>query len=148
MLKADSLELTTVCDVFSWGLFELMHYVCCRSWEMFLSLSAEVGRGSMEVLSGKGSTWFGRLQFDLSFTRILPLSQFHLAGEKCPVCTPRLRTHGESRPPHLPWSTMAQQRGGSLLAVAVDGIILLSQWCHLEEPMLLLLPQPCANQVR
>ncbi|OBS73389.1 hypothetical protein A6R68_12066 [Neotoma lepida] len=43
---------------------------------------------------------------------------------------------------------MAQQRGGSLPAVAVDGIILLNQWCHLEEPALLLLPQPSSKSMQ
>lgn len=61
----------------------------------------------------------------------------------------RLKTLGENHPPPLPWSTMAPQHGANHPAVAVDGeISLQNPQCHLEELALLLLPQPCANQLQ
>lgn len=145
MLRAYNLELVPSCAVFSSGLSELIHHGVAGIGRC--PCHCQQRQGLLEAQNNEYLNWFGKSQLDFSFTCILPLPQFHPAGEKCPVFTPRLRTHGESHPPRLPWSTMAQQHGGSLPAVAVDGIILLSQWCPLEEPALLLLAQPCANQV-
>lgn len=76
MLKADSLELTTACDVFSWGLSELMHYVVLDVLGNVLVIVSRSGQG----LHG-GAEWQG---FNLIWkTAVWP--QFHLYPSSFPV---------------------------------------------------------------